>query len=90
MAKGTAILLAFGATLTDCINAVKDKYAEKRATASGWHGNAVVNVGKGEKDGEDATTYIVKGIKNGWEIYKLAGRVIDEVVVKSGEFEEIE
>jgi hypothetical protein len=90
MAKGTAILLAFGASMADAVTAVKEKYAEKRATASGWHGNAVVNVAKGENEGEDATTFIVKGIKNGWEVYKLAGRVVDEVVVKSGEFEAIE
>lgn len=90
MSKGTAILLAFGATLAECIDSVKIKYAEKRATASGWHGTAVVNVEKGEKDGENATTYIVKGIKNGWEVYKLAGRVVDEVVVESGEFEAVE
>jgi hypothetical protein len=90
MAKGTAIILAFGATLSNCIDAVKEKYAEKRATASGWHGTAVVNVAAGEKDDEKAETYIVKGIKNGWEIYKLAGRIVDVVEVKSGEFESVE
>jgi hypothetical protein len=90
MAKGTAIILKFGATLGACIEAVATKYAEKRVSTNGWHGTAVVNVEKGENDDEKAETYIVKGIKNGWEIYRLAGRVIDEVVVKTGEFEEIE
>jgi len=88
--KGTSLKLSYGATLGACIEAVANKYAEKRVSTNGWHGTAVVNVEAGEKDGENAETYIVKGIKNGWEIYRLAGRVIDEVVVKTGEFEEIE
>jgi hypothetical protein len=87
--KGTAIKLKYGASLKACIGAVASKYAEQRTRTAGWHGTAVVNVEAGEKDGEVAVTYIVKGLKDGWEIYKLCGRVIDEVVVKSGEFEAV-
>ena len=89
MSKGTAIKLAYGASLKDAIQAVKDKYATKRLTAGGWMGTAVVNVEAGANDGENATTFIVKALSNGWEVYKLAGRVMDEVVVTSGEFEEV-
>ena len=87
--KGTALILAFGASLSEVIEVVKVKYAEKRLSTNGWHGTAIVNVSAGEGEDENAETFIVKGIKNGWEIYRLAGRVVDEVVVKSGEFEEV-
>ena len=90
MSKGTALKLAYGASLADCIQTVKNKYAAKRVSAGGWMGTAIVNVSAGEKDGEKSETYIVKALSNGWEIYKLAGRIMDEVVVTSGDFESIE
>lgn len=86
--KGTAISLPFGSTAEDAITAVRDKYADKRETASGWHGQAVVNVDAND-DGKGATTFIVKGLKNGFEVYGLLGRVIDTVEVKTGSFETV-
>jgi hypothetical protein len=84
--KGTAITLEHGASVEDAINAVREKYAEKRATASGWHGQAVVNV-KPNDDGKLGATYIVKGLKNGFEAYGLLGRVLDVVETTAGAFE---
>ena len=84
--KGTAIVLAHGAGEVEAIAAVREKYADKRATASGWHGQAVVNV-EGDTDGKGAQTYIVKGLKNGFEVYGLLGRILDEVVTTPGDFE---
>jgi hypothetical protein len=88
MQKGTAIVLDHGADAEAAINAVREKYADKRATASGWHGQAVVNV-KANDDGKGATTFIVKGLKNGFEVYGLLGSVLDEVTTTAGTFEAI-
>lgn len=88
MQKGAAILLPFGSDAEAAINAVREKYADKRATASGWHGQAVVNV-EANDDGKGATTFIVKGLKNGFEVYGLIGRVLDTVEVKTGSFEAV-
>jgi hypothetical protein len=86
MAKGTAILLAYGASLDEVIGSVRVKYAPQRATAAGWHGQAVVNVKAGDKDGEVASTYIVKGLKDGFQVFGLLGEARDEVKTTAGEF----
>jgi len=87
MAKGTALKLKYGADESAIIKVVRDKFRDKRATAAGWHGCAVVNVEAGPDAGQDACTYIVKGIKNGFELYALAGRIVDKVTTKAGTFQ---
>jgi len=86
MAKGTAISLPYGSDETAAVKAVRAKFKDKRATAAGWHGTAIVNVKAGDGEGETARTFIVKGIKNGYEVYGLLGRIVDKVTTKAGTF----
>ena len=86
MAKGTAITLDFGASPTAIVDAVRTKYAEQRASASGWHGQAVVNVKAGDGEDESAKTFVVKGIKNGFELFAKIGSIVDVVETTAGEF----
>jgi molybdopterin converting factor small subunit len=85
MSKGTAIVLEFGSDENAVVNAVREKYASQRATAAGWHGQAVVNI-KANDDGKGARTLIVKGLKNGFEVYGLIGAIEDKVKTTAGTF----
>ena len=86
MAKGTAITLAFGSDENAAVKAVRAKYTKQRATAAGWHGSAVVNI-KADAEGKGARTLIVKGLKDGYEVYGLIGRIKDKVKTTAGTFE---
>jgi len=85
MAKGTAIVLAHGSDENAAVKAVRAKYSAQRGTAAGWHGTAVVNI-KADDNGEGARTLIIKGLKDGFEVYGLLGRVEDKVTTKAGTF----
>ena len=91
MKKGTAITLDFVAdeTIPDTIDravcAVRDKYADKRASAVGWHGTAVVNI-KGETDETPRSTYLVKGVKDGFDVFGYLGSVTDVIRTEAGSF----
>jgi hypothetical protein len=84
--KGTAIKVKHGSSIDEVVNAVREKYAEARATAKGWHGTAVVNV-EADENGKNASTYLVKGTKSGFEVFGFLGAVEDKVVTKAGKFE---
>ena len=92
MKKGTAIALDFVAdetteiTINRAVDAVREKYADKRATAVGWHGTAVVNIA-GETDAADGQTYLVKGVKDGWQVFGYLGSVNDVVKNQAGTFQ---
>jgi hypothetical protein len=86
--KGTAISLKFGATMDAVVKAVRDKYEEKRKTATGWHGIAVVNV-QADDNGKGATTYLVKGCKAHWEVFAHVGSVDDVVKTTPGKFQPV-
>ena len=90
--KGTAISLDFiadeatSATITRAVDAVRAKYADKRASACGWHGTAVVNIA-GKDEATSGLTYLVKGLKDGWDVFGLLGSVTDTIKVEVGTFE---
>jgi len=92
MKKGTAITLDFVAdettetTINRAVDAVRAKYADKRSTAVGWHGTAVVNIA-GETDDARGLTYLVKGLKDGWDVFGHLGSVTDVVKTEAGSFE---
>lgn len=92
MKKGTAISLDFVAdeatneTITRAVDAVRTKYADKRTSAVGWHGTAVVNIA-GKDEESSGLTYLVKGLKDGWDVFGLLGSVVDTIKVETGSFE---
>ena len=85
MAKGTAISLPHGSTVEAVVDSVRTKYADKRKTASGWHGVAVVNIAA-NNDGKGEATYLVKGTKSGFEVFGHIGSVEDVQRVTKGKF----
>ena len=85
MKQGTALKVKHGASMDEVVDAVRTKYADKRATASGWHGTAVVHV-EANTDGKGGNTFLVKGTKSGFEVYGFIGAVEDVQVTRKGKF----
>ena len=84
MAKGTALKLKYGSELSAVIACVRQKFADKRKTAAGWHGTAIVNVEAGDGKTELPATFIVKGIKDGFQVYGLLAEQVDTVKTTAG------